>query len=72
MNIPVKLRSTSGEVVSAGGAVSFEAPVSRKGDYVILEAVQDCIVVMSACPQDILKINNQNPTEAHFVVGEHV
>ena len=75
MNIPVKLRSigSSGvesEMLSAGGEVSFETPVSRKGDYVVLKAMQDCIVVMSACPQDILKINNQDPTEAHFVVLE--
>ncbi|KAK5081794.1 hypothetical protein LTR70_009131 [Exophiala xenobiotica] len=69
MNIPVQLRDAGGNMQSAGGDVSFEAPVSKKGDYVVLKALQDCIVVMSACPQDILKINNEEPTEAHFEVG---
>lgn len=69
MNIPVKLRQADAELLSAGGGVSFEAPVSRKADYVVLRALQDCIVVMSACPQDILKINNQDPRDAHFVVN---
>lgn len=70
MNIPVMLRETGGTMQSAGGDVRFEAPVSSKGDYVVLKAMQDCIVVMSACPQDILLINNKRPTEAHFEVSE--
>jgi uncharacterized protein YcgI (DUF1989 family) len=28
----------------------------------------DCIVVMSACPQDIIAINAHNPSEVHFMV----
>lgn len=70
MNIPVKLRSNGKELVSAGGDVSFDPTVSSDGDYVVLRALQDCIVVMSACPQDILKINSQEPKEAHFVVSD--
>ena len=70
MNIPVRLREADGTMQSAGGDVSFEAPVSSKGDFVVLKALRDCVVVMSACPQDILKINNKKPTEAHFEVGE--
>lgn len=70
MNIPVKLRSADGQMLSAGSDVSFDAPVCRKGDYVVLKALQNCIVVMSACPQDILKINNQEPKDAHFVVDQ--
>lgn len=70
MNIPVKPRQAGDRLLSAGGDVSFDAPVSREGDYVVLKALQDCIVVMSACPQDILKINNQDPKDAHFVVSQ--
>lgn len=70
MAIPVKLREANGNMMSAGGDVSFDPPVSREGDYVVLKALRDCIVVMSACPQDILKINNQDPKEAHFVLSE--
>ncbi len=50
------------------GGLSWEAPLSRPGDYVLLRAEMDCVVAMSACPQDLLPINGKtgNPTEAHF------
>lgn len=50
------------------GEVSFEAPKCKKNDYVRFKAERDVVVVMSACPQDILNINNQQPTDAHFIV----
>ena len=60
MNIPV------GE----GGTTSFQAPVSRPGDHVVFQAEMDCVVAMSACPQDILPVNGEacRPTEAHYQV----
>lgn len=60
MNIPV----------SDGRRLSFEEPVSKPGDYVVLRAEMDCVVAFSACPQDILPINGRagQPTEAHFQI----
>jgi len=60
MNIPV---TPEGEIV-------WGEPLSKPGDYVVLRAVMDCVVVMSACPQDILPINGRDrtPTEAHYEV----
>ncbi|MBY0395823.1 MAG: urea carboxylase-associated family protein, partial [Thermoleophilia bacterium] len=58
MNIPV----------GPGGAIQWGEPRSKPGDHVILRAVMDCVVVMSACPQDILPINGLNPVEAHYRV----
>ena len=60
MNIPV----------APDGSVSFEPPVSKSGDYLTLRAEMDCIVVFSACPQDMVPINGVDclPTEAHFQV----
>ena len=60
MNIPV----------ASDGAVSFQPPVSKPGDYVTLRAELDCVVAFSACPQDIVPINGIAcvPTEAHFQV----
>jgi uncharacterized protein YcgI (DUF1989 family) len=60
MNIPVE----------QDGSVSFQAPVSKQGDYVTLRAEMDCVVAFSACPQDIVPINGVNctPTEAHFQI----
>lgn len=60
MNIPV----------NAQMKISWEPPVSKPGDYVDLLAEMDCIVVMSACPQDIIPINGTDccPVEVHFEV----
>jgi hypothetical protein len=60
MNIPWALDGTLG----------WAAPESKPGDYVVLRAELDCVVAMSACPQDMLPINgiDQAPTEAHFEV----
>ena len=60
MNIPV----------NQNGGTEWGVPLSKPGDYVVLRARMDCIVAMSACPQDILPINGElrEPTEAHFQV----
>ncbi len=60
MNIPV----------GSYGSVSFEPPVSKPGDHLTLLAEIDCVVVFSACPQDMVPINGVDcvPTEAHFQV----
>jgi len=52
------------------GALSWQEPVSKPGDYVVLRAEMDLIVAFSACPQDILPINGRagQPTEAHFQI----
>ncbi len=55
---------------NGAGDLSFEAPVTKPGDYVVLEAALDLVVAFSACPQDILPINGKTgePTEAHFQI----
>ncbi|EAT79990.1 hypothetical protein HBH56_076670 [Parastagonospora nodorum] len=63
MNIPI---TQAGEGAKRG--VSFEAPLTKQGDYVVFEALRDVVVVMSACPQDVLTINGGKPVEAHFQV----
>ncbi|KAF2435763.1 hypothetical protein EJ08DRAFT_288127 [Tothia fuscella] len=50
------------------GEISFEAPTGKRGDYIKMRAERDVVVVMSACPQDILEINGKKPMVAHFVV----
>jgi len=58
MNIPVQ----------ADGSLSFEPPVCKPGDYVLLRAELDCVVTFSACPQDMVPINGVacRPTEVHI------
>jgi uncharacterized protein YcgI (DUF1989 family) len=60
MNIPIGL----------DGSLSFEPPVSKRGDYVVFRAEMDAVMAFSACPQDILPINGvgRAPTEAHFEI----
>jgi uncharacterized protein len=48
--------------------VSFEAPTCKPGQYVVLRAEMDLVVAMSACPQDILKINCGTPVDAHYQI----
>ncbi|KAF1843355.1 uncharacterized protein K460DRAFT_290690 [Cucurbitaria berberidis CBS 394.84] len=63
MNIPITQEGSG-----ANRGISFEAPLTKPGDYVVLEAQRDVVVVMSACPQDVLTINGKNPVDAHFQV----
>ena len=53
-----------------GGALSFDPPTTKPGDFVTLRAELDSIVAMSACPQDILPINGKagRTTEAHYQI----
>lgn len=51
MNIPV----------APDGGLGWEPARSRAGDSVTLRAELDCIVAVSACPQDIVVINNNEP-----------
>ncbi len=52
--------------------ITWLPPVCKAGDYVVFEAAMDCVVAMSACPQDVVPINGVGctPTEAHFMVCE--
>jgi uncharacterized protein YcgI (DUF1989 family) len=59
MNVPV----------TDSGGLSFQAPVSEAGQYVTLRAEMDLIIVFSACPQDVVPVNDMKPTDAHFVIA---
>jgi uncharacterized protein YcgI (DUF1989 family) len=52
MNIPV----------ASDGGLGWEPAPTAPGDSITLRAEMDCIVVVSACPQDIVPINDRNPT----------
>jgi hypothetical protein len=48
--------------VNGDGTLTWEPALTRPGDHVVLAARLDCIVVASACPQDMNEINNYKPT----------
>jgi uncharacterized protein len=52
MNIPVRDE----------GELGWEPAPTKPGDSVTMQAVMDCLVVVSACPQDIVPINGNDPT----------
>ena len=52
----------------AEGRIQWLPTASRPGDYVEFIAEMDCLVVMSACPQDIIAINSNQPLPIHFSV----
>lgn len=49
-------------VADSDGRIEWLPAESRPGDHVVLRAELDCIVCISACPQDIVVINNREPT----------
>ena len=60
MNIPVLEQ----------GAIGWEPALTKPGDSVTLRAEMDCYVVVSACPQDIVVINNKAPSPVAIELDE--
>jgi uncharacterized protein len=48
--------------VYADETIDWRATRDKPGDYVRFRAEMDCIVVCSACPQDLTDINNNEPS----------
>jgi uncharacterized protein YcgI (DUF1989 family) len=50
------------------GDLEWRETVARAGDSVTFRALVDCIMVMSACPQDVIRINSGRPASAQYAV----
>ena len=48
--------------VADDGGLSWCAALTNAGDSVTVEAMMPCWIIVSACPQDIVAINNHEPT----------
>jgi len=59
MNIPI----------NPDGTLTQGSPPARPGDHVVLRALRDCVIVLSACPQDMTAINGATCTAVHFAVS---
>lgn len=53
MNVPV----------AADGTLRLLPAPTAAGDSITFEAALDCVVALSACPQDLTGINGAEPTE---------
>lgn len=63
MNVPVGSMG-NGEK----GALEVGRPDCEGGSYVVLSAETDCLVVMSACPNDVMDTNGGKPGDAAYEV----
>ncbi|RWA97844.1 urea carboxylase-associated family protein [Mesorhizobium sp.] len=70
--IPSPLNLWMNTPVRADGSIAWLPTVSKAGDRVEFRAKMDLVVVMSACPQDMVPINGENnmPVELHFRVDQ--
>lgn len=61
MNVPVSQSNT----------LNFESPISKKDSSVTLKIYGDCLLAMSACPQDITPVNGngKNPSYLEFSIS---
>ncbi|TDE59743.1 urea carboxylase-associated family protein [Nonomuraea mesophila] len=48
--------------VSGDGRLSWLSAISRPGDAITFEAAMDCVLAVSACPQDLVEVNGPRPT----------
>jgi uncharacterized protein YcgI (DUF1989 family) len=57
MNVPV----------TGDGSLGLEPALTRPGDSVTLRAELDLLLVVSACPQDLVPINGEGPTDLELI-----
>ena len=69
--VPSPLNLWMNTPLAANGTIAWLPTVSKAGDYVVLQAELECVVVMSACPQDLVPVNGKDciPSDIHFEVS---
>ncbi|KAF5025865.1 hypothetical protein F66182_2047 [Fusarium sp. NRRL 66182] len=69
--VPDPLNLFMNVAVDHRGGIEIRGPTSEAGQYVVLKAEMDLVVVMSACPQDMVNVNADGPADcAYQVFGE--
>ena len=48
--------------VSDNDRLALDAPLSQRGDWIVLRAFTDVVVIFSACPMDITPVNGEDRT----------
>lgn len=62
IEIPQPVNLFQNSPFDSDGVLQFLPAASKPGDYVIFKAELDCIVVLTACSQDIVPINGTGPS----------
>jgi hypothetical protein len=62
-HVPQPVNFFMNVAVRPDGSVVFGAPQTEVGDWVLLRAFMDCLVVISACPQEWNPATNYHPSD---------
>lgn len=62
-HVPQPVNFFMNVAVRPDGGVEFGSPQTNPGDYVLLRAFLDCLVVVSACPQEWNPAANYHPSD---------
>ena len=55
--------------VESDGTMLIKDPISKAGDIVLMKALVDVIVVVSACPMDLNPVGGQGITDLEILTG---
>lgn len=68
--VPSPLNLWMNTPIAVDGTIDWLPTVAKAGDFVVFRAELECVVVMSACPQDLVPVNGRNciPSALHFEV----
>ncbi len=69
-SVPNPLNLWMNVEISNNSAMELKRPTNKPGDYLVLKAMMDCIVVFSACPMDITPVNGGDgtPRPVHYAL----
>jgi uncharacterized protein len=56
--------------IDAAGRLETLEPLSKPGDFIEFEAMEDCLIALTACPQDQNACNGWIPTDIKVVLGD--
>jgi uncharacterized protein YcgI (DUF1989 family) len=62
VEVPQPINLFTNIALGEDGSLDWRPSLTQAGDHVVLEAALECYVVVSSCPQDIVPINDKNPT----------
>jgi uncharacterized protein YcgI (DUF1989 family) len=68
LNLFMNVKAEAAAIGKNAGALSVNRPDGNLGDYVVLRAEVDCLVVLSACPNDLLDTNGGKPGPAAYQI----
>lgn len=68
LKLPEAVNIFMNNIVGEDGSITTYEPEHPAGSYIEFEALEDLIVVVSACPQDLSPCNAYNPTPMELVI----